>query len=221
MPLPDEIDDATAAAIMNPGVAAWLALSWRAELAEGETALIMGATGVSGQLAVQLARRMGAGRIIAAGRNSAVLARLTQLGADVTVQLGSEDDAAALAKAAGEGGIDVIVDYLWGEPTEAAIRAISRRGLTHVAPRVRLVEIGQSAGATLTLPAEVLRSSGLVISGSGAGTIPVEKVVSEIPTFMSIVASGGLQIEVEEIPLADVAAAWMRPNNGHRVVLRV
>ncbi|HEY6813160.1 MAG TPA: hypothetical protein VI074_10770 [Propionibacteriaceae bacterium] len=137
---------------------------------------------------------------------SAALARLTKLGADVTVQLGSENDTAMLADAAGEGGIDV--------------RTISRRGLTHVAPRVRLVEIGQSAGPTLALQADALRSSGLAISGSGAASMPVEKIISELPTFQSW-AGGDLQVEVEEIPLADVAAAWLRPNNGRRIVLRV
>jgi NADPH:quinone reductase-like Zn-dependent oxidoreductase len=129
-----------------------------------------------------------------------------KLGADVTVQLGSEDDTAMLADAAGEGGIDV--------------RTISRRGLTHVAPRVRLVEIGQTAGPTLALQGDALRSSGLAISGSGAATMPVEKIISELPTFQSW-AGGDLQVEVEEIPLADVAAAWLRPNNGRRIVLRV
>jgi len=82
------------------------------------------------------------------------------------------------------------------------------------------VEIGQSAGPTLALQADALRSSGLVISGSGAATMPVEKIISELPTFQSW-AGGDLQVEVEEIPLADVAAAWLRPNNGRRIVLRV
>ena len=83
------------------------------------------------------------------------------------------------------------------------------------------MEIGQRAGPTLAMQADVLRSSGLVISGSGAGTISVEKIISEPPTFLSMVASGDLQVEVEEIPLADVAAAWLRPNNGRCIVLRV
>jgi NADPH2:quinone reductase len=90
----------------------------------------------------------------------------------------------------------------------------------HQRVRDRLVEIGQSAGPTLALQGDALRSSGLAISGSGAATMPVEKIISELPTFQSW-AGGDLQVEVEEIPLADVAAAWLRPNNGRRIVLRV
>jgi NADPH:quinone reductase-like Zn-dependent oxidoreductase len=159
----------TAAAIVNPGVGAWLALTRRAALQPGETVLVLGATGASGRIAVALAGRLGAGRVIAAGRNRAVL---DELPAAATVTLGGAGDAAALAEAAGPDGIHVIVDYLWGPPAEAAIAAITRRGLAHAAPRVRLVQVGQMAGPTIALPAEVLRSSGLEVLGSGPGAIP-------------------------------------------------
>jgi NADPH2:quinone reductase len=217
VPLPDGIDDVTAAAIMNPGLAAWLALKRRAVLAPGETVLVLGATGVSGQLAVQLAGRLGAGRVIAAGRNQAILDRLD---ASATVRLGGPDDARALSAAAGDGNIDVIVDYLWGAPTEAAIRAVTRRGLTHTARPVRLVEVGQSAGATITLPADVLRSSGLHILGSGAGSVPIPDIVAAVPEFLRLAAGSALRIEVHEVPLSGVEAAWHLPANGRRVVIR-
>jgi NADPH:quinone reductase-like Zn-dependent oxidoreductase len=169
LPLPDGLDEVTAAAIINPGNGAWLALTRRAVLQPGETVLVLGATGVSGRIAVALAARMGAGRVIAAGRNRVIL---DQLGAAATVALGGPDDAAALADAAGPDGIHVIIDYLWGHPAEAAIAAITRRGMAHAAPRVRLVQVGQMAGPTIALPADVLRSSGLEILGSGPGTHP-------------------------------------------------
>lgn len=162
VPLPDGLGEVTAAAIVNPGIGAWLALTRRAMLQPGETVLVLGATGVSGRIAVALAARMGAGRVIAAGRNVAVLDRL---GATATVTLGGPDDTAALAEAAGPDGIHVIIDYLWSQPTEAAIAAITRRGMTHAAPRVRLVQVGQMAGPTISLPADVLRSSGLEVLG--------------------------------------------------------
>jgi NADPH:quinone reductase-like Zn-dependent oxidoreductase len=216
IPLPDGLDDVTAAAIMNPGLAAWLALTWRAQLQPGETVLVLGATGVSGRLAVHLARRLGAGRIIAVGRNAAALERA---GADATVQLGGADDAAAISRAAGEAGINVIVDYLWGAPTEAAITAISRRGMTHAAPRVRLVEVGQSAGPTITLPAAVLRSSGLEIVGSGMGTVPLADLRTAVPEFLRIAAAGQLPIDLDAVPLSDVAPAWQQPGDGRRTVL--
>ena len=96
LPLPDGLDEVTAAAIINPGNGAWLALTRRAALQPGETVLVLGATGASGRIAVALAARMGAGRVIAAGRNRGIL---DQLGATATVALGGPDDAAALAGA--------------------------------------------------------------------------------------------------------------------------
>ena len=217
LPLPEGLDEVTAAAIINPGNGAWLALTRRAVLQPGETVLVLGATGASGRIAVALAARMGAGRVIAAGRNRAIL---DQLGATATVALGGPDDAAALAEAAGPDGIHVIIDYLWGHPTEAAIAAITRRGLTHAAPRVRLVEVGVMAGPTISLPADVLRSSGLEILGSGPGTIPMAEIVGAIPQFMAIAATGGLPIDIDEVPLAEVEPAWQHGGSGRRTVLR-
>jgi NADPH2:quinone reductase len=187
-------------------------------LQAGESVLVLGATGVSGRIAVALAARMGAGRVIAAGRNRAILDRLD---ASATVTLGGPDDAAALAEAVGQDGIHVIIDYLWGPPTEAAIAAISMRGLTHTAPRVRLVEVGRMAGPVISLAADVLRSSGLEILGSGPGTIPQAEIIGAIPEFMAIAAAGGLPVEIDEMPLAEVEAAWHRRGGfGRRIVLR-
>jgi len=86
-PVPDEVDNETAAAIPNPGVSAWLSLKHRAKLAPGETVLILGATGVTGKVAVQIAKILGAGRVVAAGRNPQLLSTLAELGADATIQL--------------------------------------------------------------------------------------------------------------------------------------
>jgi NADPH:quinone reductase-like Zn-dependent oxidoreductase len=215
VPLPGGLDEVTAAAIVNPGIGAWLALT-RAALQPGQTVLVLGATGASGRIAVALAARMGAGRIIAAGRNQAILAQLDA----TTVALGGPDDRAALTQAVGQDGVDVIIDYLWGQPAEAAIAAITRRGLNHAAPRVRLVQVGQMAGSAISLPADVLRSSGLEILGSGPGTIPVGEIIAAIPGFLSVAATGGLPIDVDEVPLAEVESAWRRSDSGRRIVLR-
>jgi hypothetical protein len=134
--------------------------------------------------------------------------------------LGGPDDRAALAEAAGPDGIHVIIDYLWGPPTEAAIAAITRRGLAHTAPRVRLVEVGQMAGPTISLPADVLRSSGLEILGSGPGTIPLAEITGAIPEFMSLAATSDLPIDIDEVPLAEVEPAWHRRSGGRRIVFR-
>jgi len=124
-----------------------------------------------------------------------------------------------LAAAVADNPVDVVIDYLWGRPTEALIAAISRRGLTQAAPRVRLVEVGDSAGPTITLPAQVLRSSGLEVSGSGAGTIPLEAIMAALPQFLDRAASGELRIGVEQVPLAEVETAWQHGQHGRRLVL--
>jgi NADPH:quinone reductase-like Zn-dependent oxidoreductase len=221
IPLPEELDDAAWAGLLNPGMSAWLALTWRARLTPGETVLVLGATGVAGQLAVQVARHLGAGRVIAAGRDQQVLATLPGPGADATVSLDvtEKDLPEALAAAVADNPVDVVIDYLWGRPTEALIAAISRRGLVHAAPRVRLVEVGDSAGPTITLPAQVLRSSGLELSGSGAGTIPLEAIMAALPQFIDRAASGELRVGVEQVPLAEVTDAWRRDQAGRRLVL--
>jgi hypothetical protein len=117
-----------------------------------------------------------------------------------TVTLGGVGDAAALAEAAGPDGIHVTVDYLWGPPTEAAITAITRRGLAHTAPWVRLVEVGQMAGPTIALPAEVLRSSGLEVLGGGPGAIPLTEIIAAIPQVMAIAADGDPRLTSPKSP---------------------
>lgn len=183
--------------------------------------LILGATGTAGHLAVQIAGRLGAGRIIAAGRNEQALAELPDLGADAIISLEQprEKIADAVANEVNQGGIDLILDYVWGHPTEAVIAGIMRTGLTHSASRVRLIEVGASAGPTINLPADVLRSSALEIYGSGAGSVPIEQIFDSFPEFLTLAASGVLQINVEEAPLAEVETVWQRRSTGGRRIV--
>jgi len=185
--------------------------------------LILGATGVTGKLAIQTAKLLGAGRVVAAGRNEEVLSKLHELGADATIQIGesmtklTED----FVREAGERGFDVIVDYLWGRPTEALLAAITRNDFKAASSRVRLLQVGESADATISLPAAVLRSSRLEILGAGSGSVPAspEMWKKSIGRLMANVASGALRIEVEQIPLAEVTEAWTRRTPGSRIVL--
>src|SRR5580658_5546009 len=149
IPLPDGIDDVTAAGIANPAMSSWVALTARAKFEPGESVLILGATGVAGQLAVQIAKRRGARRVIAAGRNPAVLETLKGLGADAVISLDQprESLVAAFRSAFAEAGVDVILDYLWGPPAECALQAITGKGLRDAPLRPRFVQIGSSAGA--------------------------------------------------------------------------
>ena len=173
-PLPPEIDDVTAAAVLNPGLSAWGALAWRAQLAAGETVLILGATGVTGKLAIQTAKLLGASRVVAAGRNPQILASLHELGADATISLDQPGQhlIEAFVREAGETGFDVIIDYVWGPPTEALLAAITRKDMKPSLARTRLVQVGEGAGPTISLPAAALRSSRLEMLGAGTGNAP-------------------------------------------------
>jgi NADPH:quinone reductase-like Zn-dependent oxidoreductase len=220
-PAPSGIDDDTVAALPNPGVSAWLSLTQRAKLAPGETVLILGATGVTGQLAVQIAKLLGAKRVISAGRNEQVLSRLGELGADATIQLDQPRDFLedAFAREAGDAGFDVIIDYLWGRPTEALLAAITRSEFAVVTKETRLVQVGESAGPTIALPAAVLRSTALTILGT-AGIPSREVLVDAMQQVMARAARRELRIETERAPLADIERVWQRQGqSGRRIVV--
>jgi NADPH:quinone reductase-like Zn-dependent oxidoreductase len=222
-PIPDNIDDDIAAAVVNPGLSAWAALAWRAQLTAGEAVLVLGATGVTGKLAVQTAKLLGAVRVIAAGRNEKVLSTLHDLGADSTISLDKtgQDLTEAFAREAGDPGFDVIIDYLWGPPTEALLAAIARRDLNPASSRVRLIEVGESAGPTISLAAAALRSSKLEILGAGSGNALAspEMWLEAIRQLLSNVASGKLRIDTERVPLSEVEDAWQRDQHGSRTVI--
>src|SRR5271170_3199079 len=167
--LPEGLDDVTAAGIANPGMSSWVALTSRAKFVAGESVLVLGATGVAGQLAVQIAKRLGARRVVAAGRNPQALEKLKALGADTVISLDQDQTplVSAFRSELAEGGVDVVLDYLWGLPAERVLEAISQKGLRKASARVRFVQIGDSAGKTVPLSAATLRSSGLELLGSG------------------------------------------------------
>ncbi len=220
-PVPDALDDATAAALPNPGVSAWLVLSQRAKLAKGEKMLILGATGVTGKLAVQIAKLQGAGRVVASGRNPQALEQLRELGADATIQLSQPDDdlRKAFAQEAGEEGFHVVIDYVWGRPTELFLAAITRPEFAMVNAETRLVQVGESAGPTISLPAAVLRSTALTILGT-AGIPPRDVLVAAMHQVLNWAAQGVLQIETESVPLAQIEQVWQRPEtSGRRIVV--
>src|ERR1700676_2634522 len=111
IPLPGGIDDAQAAAIANPGMSAWVSMKERARIVSGDTVLVLGATGVAGQLAIQMARDLGA---------------------------------------------QVVIDYLWGRPTELLLEALAKGSKASSTHATRLVEVGESAGKTINLPGGIL-----------------------------------------------------------------
>ena len=222
LPVPEPVDDIAAAALPNPAVSAWLALVWRAQLRQGERVLILGATGVAGQLAVQIAKHRGAERVVAAGRNRRVLSTLADLGADATLPLDVSDQelAGAFVREAGSEGFDVVLDYVWGHPTEVLLEALTRHDLKLAAARTRWVEIGEMAGPTVALSAAALRSSGLEIYGAGGGSVPHEAIFEAFPQIWALAADGKLRIKTEAVPLGDVERAWQRHDlDGRRLVI--
>jgi NADPH:quinone reductase-like Zn-dependent oxidoreductase len=220
-PLPMDIDDVTAAALVNPAVSAWLTLTWRARLVPGETVLVLGATGVTGKLAVQIAKLLGAGRVIAAGRNEKILGTLPELGADATIRLDKPDQnlSEVFAREAGNAGFNVIIDYLWGRPTETLLAAMVRKEFAAVASEMRLVQVGESAGPTISLAAAVLHSTALTILGT-AGMAPREVLTEAFQHVVTRATRGELCVDVETVPLADVEDAWQHYDpHGRRLVI--
>lgn len=221
-PIPENLSDTTVAAMMNPGMSSWGALTERTRLEPGESILILGATGVAGQLAVQVARRLGARRIVAAGRNPQALEEVRALGADRIVSLVQDRTAlvSAFRDAIAEEKIDLVLDYLWGAPAEAALEAMTQRGGGGGSARIRYVQVGSSAGPTASVPAESLRSSGLEIVGSGFGSVSIEQIFRSLAAFLQEAGREPFQVQSTVAPLAQVESLWNAPEKGARLVFQ-
>ncbi len=210
--LPDGVDEALAAGLGIAGLAGWLAVEWRARLEPGETVLVLGASGVVGQVALQAARIAGAGRIVAAARSEAGLARARELGAHEAVQLDGDGLAERLSEACG-GRLDVVIDPLWGAPVVAAMRAASANA--------RIVHLGQSAGPEATVPSSLVRGKLLSILGHSTHGVPRDVRRRAYTTMAEHAARGELVLDVERVPLSQAPDAWRRQarSPGHKLVL--
>jgi NADPH:quinone reductase-like Zn-dependent oxidoreductase len=218
IPIPDALSDDTAAAMANPGMSSWAALVERANLRPGETVLINGATGTSGRLAIQVARHLGAKRVIATGRATKSFDALHLLGADVTVPLVREQDALEkVFENEFRQGIDVVLDYLWGPSAEAIVVGAAKGGPEAVP--IRYVQLGSMSAANITLPSAALRSSALELMGSGLGSVPFPRLLSAIRGVLDAAPSAGFQTAIDRVPLADVTKAWAMQETNPRIVL--
>jgi NADPH:quinone reductase-like Zn-dependent oxidoreductase len=211
--LPDGTDPVLVAAAMNPAMSSWVALRRRTTFEAGQTVLILGATGSSGQMAVQIAKRFGAGHVIAAGRDPQRLAELPELGADAIVRLG---DTPGLGEVAAD--IDVVIDYLWGPVTVDAMTAIATNRVDDSRP-LTWIEIGSVAGPTAAIPSAALRALPLQIVGSGQGSVSTGGILAELPALADEITSGTLRIDARAVPLADVTSAWKDTDSAERIVL--
>jgi NADPH:quinone reductase-like Zn-dependent oxidoreductase len=213
--LPPGADPVVVAALGLSAVAAWMALTFRGGLAAGERVLVLGAGGVVGQAAVQLARSAGAGRIVAAARGERSGDRALALGADVAVSLAdtvSDDvaDVAELARRLGvDGPIDLVVDPLFGAPAAAALRALRPHG--------RLVNLGGSAGETAPIDSSTLRSRSLRVLGYTNNELTHAERAGAVRHVVDEVRAGRLTAAHEPVPLVDVTGVWDRA--GDRIVL--
>ncbi|SER57991.1 NADPH:quinone reductase [Propionibacterium cyclohexanicum] len=217
--LPEGSDVVRIAAAMNPAMSSWVALRRRITLTPGAAVLVLGATGSAGTMAVRIAKLLGAGSVVAAGRDPRRLARLASLGADVRVRLTEDLDATASALAGAAADADVVLDYLWGAPSGRAIPALLRARTDRSRP-LDWIEIGSVAGPDIVLPSAALRSAHLRLIGSGQGSIGPREYLAELPSLVEAINAGRIAVETRVAPLEEVHAVWAeQPQPGVRTVL--
>lgn len=216
--LPDGIDDAIAAAIANPGISSWAALVYRAHLKPGQTVLINGATGASGSLAVQIAKKLGAGKIMVTGRNESKLKLLDAdevVAFDMTVGGGEKAFENALKPVVAE-GVDVVLDYLWGDSAVALMSAIAQ---TNAGRGTRFISIGTSSGQeTIQVPSSILRSSSIELLGSGGRSVAPADMLSSAKSVFELAANDEIKLPIAEYALQDIEAAWRAPLTPRPVI---
>ncbi|GLY92530.1 quinone oxidoreductase family protein [Actinoallomurus iriomotensis] len=220
--LPAGADPLAVAAGMNPAISGWMPLTARRkEAGELGTVLVLGATGMSGSLAVRAALSLGAQRVVAAGRDHEALERLRGLGA-VTVPLAGDTPdawAAALGAAVAEAQPALVLDFVWGPVAEAAFAALGRPGMDDDSAAIDYVQIGSLAGTEAVLPAALLRSRKIRISGSGAGSVSKAQMIAEFPDLITRFADGTFEAPHTVYPLSRVSEAWAHQGRTRAVIV--
>jgi NADPH:quinone reductase len=204
--IPADVSDEVAGACGTAGLSGWLPVVWRARTTPEDRVLVLGATGTVGLAAVQASRIVGAQVIVAAGRRSENLEIARESGATAAVQLEGDDLAARLRDSAGGEGFTVVIDPLWGEPGVAALEA--------AAPNARIVQLGQSAGATAQVASALVRGKQLDILGYANPQLPHELRRSAYLELLGHAAAGEVGFPIETYPLDRVTEAWERQAGG-------
>src|SRR5690625_642864 len=220
IPIPDGVSAPVAAVLPASALTSLFPLQWGAKLQKEETVLVNGATGVAGKLAIQIARLLGAGRVVGTGRNEESLKHVLELGADSVIDLKQPDEGVvkAFKNEAGE-GYDVIIDFLWGRPTELLIKTMIPEEIGYIGKNIRLVQVGEVAGSAISLPANSLRNSGLEIIGASSGMTP-KKMEKSTDQVWEWIKENKLSIDIEEVPLKDIESTWQREDfQGKRIVI--
>lgn len=202
--LPEQIDSDLVAALGLSAIAAWMALTWRGHLQSGEQVLVLGASGAVGQVAVQAARLLGAGRVIAASRDAEGRTLALARGADAAVDLSGDDvdEISGRIAAVCDGPLHLVIDPVWGLPAEAAVRVLATEG--------RLVNIGSAAAPTARFESAIVRSRLHAILGYTNNALTSEQKAQALTEILTHAAAGRCVVERETVPLAKVAEAWER-----------
>jgi len=212
--LPSDSDPVIVAGAMNPAMASWLALRCRVPFQRGQKVLILGATGSSGSMAVQIARHLGASQVIAAGRDEQRLAKLLALGATEVVTL--KDAQLGVGAVACE--VDVVLDFLWGDSSMRVTETVLRQR-TDRSRSLTWIHVGSMAGEVAAIPGAFLRSANLQIVGSGHGSVSGRDILMELPALAKEIARGTFRIDVKATPLRDVEQVWSEASHtGERIV---
>lgn len=220
LPVPGGIDPAMAAAIPAAVLTSMVALKYSAGLKPGETVLVNGATGATGRIAVEVARSLGAGRVVGTGRSRAALGLLKGLGADqvIDLTLGDPPLRDAFREAGGDHGYDVVLDFLWGRPAEILLSSFTPDEAGFPDREVRYIQMGEKAGARVSLPGSALRTSGVVLQG--AGPVSGAMFSREMSGVWAGISAGRFQMDIERVPLSDITRAWNREiPAGKRLVI--
>ena len=204
----DNVADELVAALGLSAIAAWMALTWRGQLQPGEQVLVLGAGGAVGQVAVQAARLLGAGHVIAGSRTEVGRARALAHGADAAVDL-TGDDVDELSRriaAACDGPLHLVIDPVWGHPAEAAVRCLGPAG--------RLVNIGDAAGAGARFASATVRSRMQAILGYTNNALTQQQKAQALSAILGHAAAGRCAVAHETLPLAQASQAWERQAAG-------
>lgn len=204
-PLPSGLAPQQAAAVVNAAFASWLPLTRILAPAATPTVLVIGATGAAGSVAVPIAKHLGAQRVIAVGRDGDALRRTSEHGADEIIAI--DDGLAAAAERVGAEGVDVVLDFLWGETAATVLPALAR---TAPDPQRRIdwINLGALGGAQVSVDATLLRMADLHVWGSGAGAYAPERRREMVDAALDLAARGVIAVDIEERRLEDVGATW-------------
>ena len=212
LPLSYDVAPELAAALGLSAVAAWMAVTWRGELHDGEQVIVLGGGGTVGQVAIQVAKLRGARRVIAGCRSAAGADRARRCGADAVVRLDTDDvsDLAARFAEASDGPTELIIDPLYGVPAAAALRTARRYA--------RLVQLGSSAAETAPIDSSTVRSRSLCLLGYTNNELTPTQRADAFNAVLALAATGRLSVGYESVPLDKVSGAWSRQARGEAPV---